>query len=303
MVGPVVLGFGSLHIPGMPEPKPGGLESTTPSAVGLTRLSARLSFPPEGEALYRSTLRSVGLAPESEFLLVPSGRGRSARFIAEFTGASGAGADPDAGMVTIATERAKAKGLGARLHFDQAFLHDLPYQDNVFDLAFAEIELAAARNPPAALRELVRVTRPGGTIVLVQLVWLQAMDPPRREALIERLGVQPLMVMEWKQILRDAGVSDVQVEDWSGGGGWPRRMPVVGGLAQLFTVRGKLRLLPRAWDRWRWRGVRAVLSRERELRQLLEAERVLGVAVIRGTVGPDETGDDNDQEEREERDE
>ncbi|NIY11345.1 MAG: hypothetical protein GWN02_25095 [Gemmatimonadetes bacterium] len=51
----------------------------------------------------------------------------------------------------------------------------------------------------------------------------------------------------------------------------------------LFTLRGRLIVLPRAWKRWGWRGVRAAVARERELRHSLESERVLGVALIRGT--------------------
>lgn len=269
----------------MPEHRAGALDSHSPSAVGLTRLSGRLSFSAGGELLYRSVLRLVDITPDSEFLLVPSGRGRGARFIVQTTGAGGAGADPDAEMVAVATERARSKGLASRLHFEHAPLHDLPYQDAVFDLALGEIELAAARDPPAAVRELVRVTRPGGTLVLIQLIWLRNLEAGRREAVVERLGVRPLMLVEWKQMLKENGVVDLQVEDWSNGVGPVRRVPVLGGLTELFTFRGKTKLLPRAWHRWGWRGVRAVLSRERELRQLLEEERVLGVVVIRGRIG------------------
>lgn len=283
----------------MPEPQTGALEPHSPSAVGLTRLSARMSFSAGGEALYRSVLRLVALSPDAEFLLVPSGRGRGARFVAEVTGAAGAGADPDAEMVAVASDRAKAKGLASRLHFEQAPLDDLPYQDGVFDLALAEIELAAAADPAAAVRELVRVTRPGGTVVLLQLVWLQPLEPERRASLVERLGIRPLMLVEWKQILKEAGVTAVQVEDWSDAASSPRRVPLLGGLAELYTLRGKLRLLPRAWGRWGWRGVRAVLSRERELHRLLQDERVLGMAVMRGQVGADRekegTGEEPDQ--------
>jgi tocopherol O-methyltransferase len=248
-----------------------------------------MAFPAAGEALYRSVLTLSELSPASEFLLVPSGRGKSARFVAETTGAAGAGADPDAQMVAVASERAKAKGLASRLHFEQAPLHDLPYQDAVFDLALAEIELAGAAEPAAVVQELARVTRPGGWVVLIQLVWLGSMESARREEVVKRLGVRPRMVVEWKQMLRDAGVTDIQVEDWANAPGPVRRLPVIDGLAELFTMQGKLRLLPRAWRRWGWPGVRAVLSRERELRRLLQEERALGVAVIRGRVAGEES--------------
>lgn len=272
----------------MPDLKAGALDSHLPSAVGLRRLSARLSFPLGGEALYRSVLRTAGLTHDSEFLLVPSGRGRSARFVAEATGAAGSGADPDPNMVGVATDRAKAKGLGSRLHFEQASPHDLPYQDGIFDLVLGELELAAVPDPPAVVREMVRVARPGGAIALIQLVWLRPVEEGWMEGLVERLGVRPLMVVEWKQILKEAGVIDVQVEDWSDPADSPRRLPLLGVLSDLFTVRGKLWLLPRAWQRWGWRGVQAVFSREQDLRRLLEDERVLGVAVFLGRAGEDE---------------
>ena len=280
----------------MPDPNRGALDSHSPSAVGLTRLSTRLSFPPGGEALYRSILRLVELSERSEFVMVPCGRGRSARFIAESTGAGGAGADPDPLMVEVATARAKRADLAGRLHFETAALHDLPYQDEVFDLALGEIELGAAQDPPAAVAELVRVTRAGGTVVLVQLVWTRTLEPARREELVGRLGVRPLMLVEWKQMLLDAGVEELTVEDWSDAAASHTQPSVLGGLAELFTLRGKLRLLPRAWSRWGWRGVRAVLSRERELRRLIEGERVLGVCLIKGTVRAGSRSEDGDEE-------
>ncbi len=259
------------------------LDPHSPSAVGLTRLSTRLSFPPGGKALYRSILQLVDLTADSEFVVVPCGRGRGARFIAEATGAGGAGADPDPVMVAVATERARRAGLADRLHFEDAPLHELPYQDAVFDLGVAEIELGAGQDPSAAVGELVRVTKPGGTVVLVQLVWTRQLEDDRREELVERLGVRPLMLVEWKQMLLEAGAEGLTVEDWSDAGAQQGQPSVLGGLAELFTFRGKLRILPRAWRRWGWAGVRAVLSRERELRRLVEDERVLGVALIKGT--------------------
>ena len=267
----------------MPEPRSGALDSRSPSAVGLTRLSKRLSFPPGGEALYRNILRVVELGAESEFVVVPCGRGVSALFVAESTGATGGGADPDARLVEVANERAKHAGAGARLHFEAAPLHDLPYQDAVFDLALGEIELGAAADPRAAVRELARVTRPGGTVILIQLVWTRAVEPDRSAELVERLGVRPQLAVESKQMLREAGITGLVVEDWSDAAASHDQPSVLGGLAELFTVRGKLRILPRAWQRWGWKGVRAVLSREQELRRLLQEERVLGVSVIRGT--------------------
>jgi SAM-dependent methyltransferase len=197
--------------------------------------------------------------------------------------------------VSAAIDRAKGAEMADRLHFEQAPLDELPYQDNVFDVGLAEIELGAAREPDVAVRELVRVTKPGGTVVLIQLTWLRALDETRREELVEELGVRPLMLVEWKQMLREAGVTDLHVEDWSDPAVSRSQPSVLGGLAELFTLRGKLRLLPRAWRRWGWRSVPAVLSGEREMRQLLKDEQVLGVTLIKGTVGADATEETSEE--------
>ncbi|HSH45497.1 MAG TPA: methyltransferase domain-containing protein [Longimicrobiales bacterium] len=185
----------------MPENTSGAEDPRGLSAVGLTRLSQRLSFPPGEEALYRSILRLVDLGPEDEFVIAPCGRGVGALFLAETTGAAGAGSDPDDVMVSVANRRARGADLAGRLHFDTSPPDDLPYQDEVFDVALGTMELSTTGDPAAAVGELVRVTRPGGVIVLVQLVWTRKPDPGTAEDLVERLGARPRLVMEWKQLL------------------------------------------------------------------------------------------------------
>lgn len=266
----------------MPEPSSGALDLHGPTAVGLTRLSKRLSFPPGGEALYRSILRLVKLGDDDEFVVVPCSRGVSALFITRATDASGSGVDADATLVDVANERAKRAGMGDKLQFERASLEDLPYQDAVFDLALGEVELADAADPQAAIRELARVTRPGGAVVLVQLVWTRSPEPEREAELVRRLGVRPRMPVEWKQMLGDAGITDLVVEDWSDNAAPDGQPSVLGGLAELFTVPGRIRILHRAWRRWRWRGLGAVLAPDRELRELVMEERALGVTLIKG---------------------
>lgn len=129
----------------------------------------------------------------------------------------------------MATDRARCAGQADRLHFETAPLHELPYQNAVFDLALAEIELGAAVDPTAAVAELARVVRAGGTVVLIQLVWTRAIEEPRRSELVEQLGVRPMMVMEWKQMLRSAGIGELRVEDWSDAALSPDRPSVLGG--------------------------------------------------------------------------
>lgn len=272
-----------------------GVESTTPpgvepfpSALELARLSPRRVLPGGGD-LYRQIARMFELGSDQEFLVVPGGRGLAARFLVELTGAVGAAVDPDPELVAAATALAKEGGLGERLHYDQSPLTELPYQDAVFDFTLGESDLSNA-DPAQAVAELARVTRPLGTVVLIQFVWLKKVTPERQEAIVRQLGVQPLLAMEWKQQLRAAGVVDLHTEDWSAAAATLRQPAVLGPLAVFFSVFGTLSVLPRAWRRWGWRGVVTALSTGRELRRLLVDEKVLGVSLIKGTRWEAEEG-------------
>jgi hypothetical protein len=152
-------------------------------------------------------------------------------------------------------------------------------------VAIGEIGLAAAADPARAVSELARVTKPMGCVVLVQLIWTGNVDPARREVLVAHLGARPMILVEWKQLLRDAGVVELTVEDWSDAPS-PFRPGGVGpfpDFSEIFTWREKLGILRRALRRWGWRGVRGALRREREIHRLLTRERVLGLTMIKGT--------------------
>lgn len=261
----------------------GALDSHSPSAMGLARLSHRAWIAPGTEDLYKQLILLVELKEGEEFVCVPCGLGVTAQFLVGMTGAAGSGVDPDEELIEIATQRAKEADLAQKLHYEVAPLADLPYQDEVFDVAFAELDLAAAADPAAAVRELARVTRPMGTVVLVAPVWTTRLEASRRQELVERLGIQPALLVEWKQRLRDAGVVDLHVEDWSDAAVSASQPSALGGLTELFSFRGKLELLPQAWRRWGWDGVRNVFAQEREIRRLVMDEGVLGVSVIKGT--------------------
>ncbi|HET9984719.1 MAG TPA: methyltransferase domain-containing protein [Longimicrobiales bacterium] len=248
------------------------------------RVGPGASFPPGGEALYRHIARLVDLGPPQEFVVVPCGTGTTADFLCALTGAAGAGVDPDPERVEMANARVRVTHHEERLHFDAAPVTDLPYRDGVFDVAVGELGLAAAGDPAAAVRELVRVTRPLGTVVLVQLAWDTRVDPRRERMLVEHLGVRPFLQVEWKQMLRAAGVVDLHVEDWTEAAeALLTRGNVLGGLAEPGAPSGTTGIVARAL---RWLGLRRLryaFGRAKEVRRLIVRERVLGLTLIKGT--------------------
>lgn len=260
---------------------------TVPSMLDLVRLSPRLLFPPGGVDLYRQIAVLTEMGEDGEVLDVACGKGVSLEYFVKEFGVHGSGVDVDPTMIEQAEARSRDEGIADRLQFQTGRSDALPYRDEIFDATVGEIGLSNHCEPAAAISELVRVTKPGGVVVLVQLVWKAPVDEQRRVVLADHLGARPLMVVEWKRLLRESGISTVHTEDWSDEETAFR--PTVAkpfpDFAELFSVGEKIGILRRAWTRWGWRGVRTVLEREREVHRLLTRERILGLDLLKGRKG------------------
>jgi ubiquinone/menaquinone biosynthesis C-methylase UbiE len=255
--------------------------------IDLLRLSRSKGFSPGDQVLYRQIAKQTGLSDDGTswaVVDVPCGRGAVALFLAQNYEAEVSGVDPDPTAIDVGDQRARNSGRSTMVHLQTAVADDLPYQDEVFDLAIGELGLAAADDPLKAVAELGRVTRPGGQVALLALIWTGHVQDDRRQMLIQHIGAPPLTLVAWKQALREANVADLRVEDWSDQA-FPflirgRTFTHIGELPTLFD---KLSILGRAWRRWGWRGLKGAVDREYEIRTLLGSERTIGVTLIVGT--------------------
>ena len=108
-------------------------------------------------------LAAVRLRPGSTVLDVACGTGHvaieAARGFCDVTGI-----DYVADLVATARDRAAAEGLA--IDFQEADAEALPFGDGSFDYVLSAIGVMFTADHPRAAAELVRVTRPGGTIGL-----------------------------------------------------------------------------------------------------------------------------------------
>ena len=252
--------------------------------LDLIRLSSTLIFPPGGLDLYRQIAILTGMSEGDEVLDVACGKGVAIEYFVRRYGVHGAGVEEDGRLVEEAEARAREEGLSGTLQFQTCRADSLPYRDAIFDVTVGELGLSARCDPADAVRELVRVTKPGGTLVLVQLVWKAPVDEAQRRVLSDHLGAQPMMLVEWRRLLRDAGVADIHTEGWSDEetSFRPKVTKPFPDFAEIFSIWEKIAILRRAWTRWGWRGVRTVLEREWEVHRLLSGERILGLDLLKG---------------------
>jgi len=255
-----------------------------PSMLDLVHLSRRPLFPPGGIELCRQIALLTDMKEGDDILVVPSGLAVTLEhFVREYQ-VQGSGVEDDLILLDDAEERLRGIGMLDRVHVQPGEMDALPFRDGIFDVVIAEFGLTARVFPESAVKELVRVAKAGASIVLVQPVWKAPVDPVRREILSQSLGCRPLMLVEWKRFLMDAGIEGLHTEDWSDEetAFRPQITKPFPDFTELFSVSEKLGVLRRARRRWGWVGVWAAWSREREVHKLLTQERILGLDLVMG---------------------
>ncbi|GAA1984959.1 methyltransferase domain-containing protein [Catenulispora subtropica] len=117
-------------------------------------------------------LRRSGVAESARCVEVGAGGGHASRQLAHAVGPLGrvVGVDIDPAIVDLARRDAEADGLD-NVEFQTGDAVRLPFEDEHFDVAYARLLLTHLPEPLDALREMVRVTRRGGLVVVEDLDW------------------------------------------------------------------------------------------------------------------------------------
>ncbi len=125
---------------------------------------------PGGEAGTLRALELGGVRTGDRLLDVAAGQGTSARLAARELGCEVTGLEYGADAVAAASAAAAAQGLAGRVGFLRGDAEELPFAAASFDAVLCECSLCTFAGKRRAAAEMRRVLRPGGRLVLADVV-------------------------------------------------------------------------------------------------------------------------------------
>jgi ubiquinone/menaquinone biosynthesis C-methylase UbiE len=131
----------------------------------LDEASAEESF----QAYKQHSFTLLDLQPGQHVLDVGCGTGEDARVMAQRVAPGGRVVAVDGSQHMIAVARQRAEGCALPVEFQVADAHRLPFADNSFDASRADRIFMHLDSPAQALAEMLRVTRPGGRVLVYEV--------------------------------------------------------------------------------------------------------------------------------------
>lgn len=114
--------------------------------------------------------RSLPLYPGARVLDLATGTGDLAIDIAaRHPGAHIVGIDPSVRMLEVAREKLRERSLLDRIELEVGTAESLPFPDGSFDAVTMAFGIRNCADRAAALREMIRVLRPGGRVAILEL--------------------------------------------------------------------------------------------------------------------------------------
>ena len=142
----------------------------------------------------RKTVDALALGANARVLDLATGTADLALLIAEIhPDATIVGVDPSVGMLRVGEEKARREGCSERVFLREGDAQALAFEDDSFDATCIAFGIRNVPDREAALREMARVTRPGGRVAILELTeprvgWLSPVARFHVHKVIPRLG-------------------------------------------------------------------------------------------------------------------
>lgn len=160
------------------------------------------------------------LKPGAHVLSVGSGPGVILHAVcAKYPSIQGTGIDASAARVQQAIEKHSSN---TRLKFVHADAHAMPFPSDSFDIVYSRMLFEYLADKERAAAEIVRVCRPGGTVLIQdldgQLLWNYPEDPELQRGIetvtsgLARTGFDPFVGRKLFALAHRAGLEDIHVQ-------------------------------------------------------------------------------------------
>jgi arsenite methyltransferase len=223
------------------------------ASVGITKHIGGLEATNELLALCR-------IEAAREVLNVGCGIGVGSAYVAKKYGCHVVGVDISDKMVEWSRRRARQERVEDKAEFQTADVLALPFKPDRFDVVFAESVLTFIEDKARALRECVRVTRPGGYVGLNEGAWIKPVPPELAAQVRDAIG--PFIVTDetWRALWEASGLQErvVKMHEIDAGAevkgriqwiGWPWLLRAWGrGLRLYITNRALRRSIKEMFD-------------------------------------------------------
>jgi len=148
---------------------------------------------------------------------VGCGIGKTASWFAKRRSCRVVGVDLSPRMIEWAKETARREGVLGQVEFKTADARQLPFGDATFDAVLCESVLGFVPDKGNALREFIRVCKPGGYVGMNETAWLTAPVPREITESLETAGFSGAKLItldEWREILNSSGLKDIVMKTY-----------------------------------------------------------------------------------------
>lgn len=143
-----------------------------------------------------------------EVLNVGCGIGVGSTYIAQKYGCRVMGVDVSEKMIEWSRQRAKEDRVDSKVEFRTANVLDLPFESNRFDVVFAESVLIFVEDKAQAIRECVRVTKPGGYVGFNEGFWTEQPSPELVALAKNAVGPCVPTMETWQMLWEASGLQE-----------------------------------------------------------------------------------------------
>jgi SAM-dependent methyltransferase len=157
----------------------------------------------------RQLIELCHIGSAQRVLDVGCGVGATPSYLAKALACRVVGVDLLESMVAQSRERVRADGVEDRVALAAADARALPFQDGTFDAVIMESLNVFFEDKLGAMREYVRVTRPGGYVGITEMTWLKPPSPETAAYYKRVVYADSLEAEGWIALLEEAGLEDV----------------------------------------------------------------------------------------------